>query len=163
MRPEKLLSALDVAECDVPDEVWLRETASVGLRYPRLGRLARVERAASGRARCRHCRELVEKGQWRLALHIFEDGRFNPIGTIHIECAEGYFGAADVLERLRRIQDLEEAWVPELEEALRSQRRGATEPPAEEARDAAGADATRLAKTHPPVEPSEAAGTRRSS
>ncbi len=63
----------------------------------------RAERAPSGRARCRSCRELIEKEAWRLSLAMFEDGRMNPIGFIHVPCAGEYFGTADVIARLDRL------------------------------------------------------------
>jgi hypothetical protein len=74
--------------------------AREGAAQPRLSRILRAERASSGRARCRHCRELIEQGSFRLALQMFEDGRFNSIGTIHAHCAVHYFGAEPSLERL---------------------------------------------------------------
>jgi hypothetical protein len=36
-------------------------------------RLHGAERAASGRASCRSCRELIGKGEWRLPLVFFEE------------------------------------------------------------------------------------------
>jgi hypothetical protein len=68
-----------------------------------LSRLVRAERAPSGRAHCRSCRELIEKGHYRLALHLFEDGRFSPIGSIHVECSLAYFGTAAILPRIQRL------------------------------------------------------------
>lgn len=129
MRPEKLLAALESSSLPIAERAWLEDTARGGLEHPRLQRLARVERATSGRAHCRECHELIAKGALRIALQIFEDGRFSPLGTIHVECAGAYFGTVNLLERLRALQDLDETWLPELQAGL-----GALPP---------------LAKTHP--------------
>jgi hypothetical protein len=36
---------------------------------------------------------------------MFEEGRMRPIGTIHVECTQAYFGTADVLDRIQRLTD----------------------------------------------------------
>lgn len=125
MRPEKLGPVLEAATEPLPERDWLGETVKVGLEHHRLPRLLRVERASSGRATCRSCRELIAKGEWRFALQMFEEGRPNPIGTIHASCAQAYFGTADVLGRARRLTpDLSEADVADLQKALSEQRPG---------------------------------------
>jgi hypothetical protein len=103
MRPEKLLPVLEAEAREVPEREPLLQTARVGIAHHRLPRLVRAERASSGRAHCRSCRELIDKGEWRFVLQMFEDGRPNPIGTIHASCAEAYFGTADVRERAERL------------------------------------------------------------
>lgn len=125
MRPEKLAPLLESTSEELPERAWLAETARVGVEHERLSRLVRAERASSGRAHCRSCRELIAKGDWRLALQMFEEGRPNPIGTIHAQCAEAYFGTADVLERIRRLTpELSESDVADLGHALSEQRPG---------------------------------------
>jgi ribosomal protein L37AE/L43A len=99
-RPESLLPALAAATETVPERAQLEALAQAGLTQPRLCRILKAERASSGRARCRHCRELIAQGAWRLSLQMFEEGRFNPIGTIHVTCAVGYFGSEPPLARL---------------------------------------------------------------
>ena len=124
MRPEKFLPVAE-ATSDIPDRDWLTQQAQAGIEHERLTRLTRVERASSGRATCRSCRELIAKGEWRFVLQTFEEGRPNPIGTIHASCAEAYFGTAQVLERARRLTpDLNESDVAELQKALAVQRPG---------------------------------------
>jgi hypothetical protein len=103
MRPEKFLAALDASSETVAERELLRETAVDGVEHRRLPRLVRAERAPSGRAHCRSCRELIEKGHYRLALQLFEDGRFSPIGSIHVECSLAYFGTAAILPRILRL------------------------------------------------------------
>lgn len=125
MRPEKALPVIESSSDEIADRAWLTEHARRAIEHPRLTRLTRVERASSGRATCRSCRELIAKGEWRFVLQMFEEGRPNPIGTIHATCAEAYFDTADVLERARRLTpDLSESDVAELQKALAEQRPG---------------------------------------
>lgn len=143
MRPEQLLPVLE-AYSPVPDDVdSLKQLAEFGVKFPRVARLARAERAASGRAHCRVCREAMEKGRFRLALQVFEDGRMNAMGSIHLECAEAYFGTADILDRIARLTpDLDEAALAEIQAALKEQRPA---PPASDAEP--DSEAPGLAKT----------------
>jgi hypothetical protein len=100
-RPESFLPVLSQTPEAVEERGELERLAQAGLAQPRLCRIVRAERASSGRAKCRHCRELILLDAWRLSLHLFEEGRFNPIGTIHASCAVGYFGIEPELERLK--------------------------------------------------------------
>ena len=125
MRPEKLKPVVEASADELDERAWLLETARFGIEHRRLPRLVRAERASSGRAHCRSCRELIAKGDWRFALQMFEEGRPNSIGTIHASCAEAYFGTADVLERAGRLTaDLSDVDLAELEKALAEQRPG---------------------------------------
>ncbi len=125
MRPEKLLPVLEASTDALAERAWLDETARFGIEHRRLPRLVRAERASSGRAHCRSCRELIAKGDWRFALQMFEEGRATPIGTIHATCAEAYFGTADVAARAQRLTpDLSDAELGELKKALSEQRPG---------------------------------------
>ncbi|HLT91032.1 MAG TPA: hypothetical protein VKZ85_08830 [Woeseiaceae bacterium] len=87
-------SELEVARAFVP-------AAELGVEHRRLPRLDTVDRAPTGRARCRHCREPIEKGSWRIGLVFFEEYRFEPSGYIHPRCAREYFGTTDLLDRVR--------------------------------------------------------------
>jgi hypothetical protein len=141
MRPEKFGPSLDAFEGDIEDRDWLHRTAEFGATYRRLPRLTRAERAPSGRAHCRQCRDLIDKDVFRIALQMFEDTRMSPIGNIHVACAEAYFGTRDILDRLQRLTfELSEAELKEIESTLRDA------PPAAEAE-------LRLAKTRPADEP----------
>jgi hypothetical protein len=140
MRPEKFGALLGTFTDPLPNREWLEETARMGVAHRRLPRIARAERASSGRATCRFCRELIEKGSFRIALQMFEDTRMNPIGTIHAACAEGYFGVRDVVPRLAKLSpDLTEADLLEIRRLIDAA------PPVD-----------RLAKTRPEEEAPEA-------
>jgi hypothetical protein len=116
MRPDKFGPAFEACTEGIPEPEWLRQAISVGLAHPRLPRLVRAERASSGSAHCRQCRELVSKGSWRLALQMFEEGRMQPIGTIHAECTEAYFGTTGIMDRIERLTDgLDPAELAEIE------------------------------------------------
>jgi hypothetical protein len=103
MRPEKTRDALRSYAEPVPDRAWLEHAIELGIANERLVRLAGAERSPSGRARCRECHELVEKGAWRLSLQVFEEGRMSSIGYLHLGCAEAYFATADIVDRIRRL------------------------------------------------------------
>lgn len=125
MRPDKLLPVLEATSEAIDERSWLEDTARFGIEHRRLPRLVRAERASSGRAHCRSCRELIAKGEWRFALQMFEEGRPNALGTIHASCAEAYFGTVDVLPRVRRLSpELSDADLAELTKALAEQRPG---------------------------------------
>ena len=103
MRPEKFGPALDAQSPPPPDADWLKRAVEDGITHRRLPRLLRVERAKSGRATCRSCREVIDKGAFRAQLQMFEEGRFSPIGSFHGECASAYFGTKDLLDRMRKL------------------------------------------------------------
>ena len=135
MRSERFLPVLE-ATSDAPERDSLLQIAREGVAHPRLQRLTWVERASSGRATCRSCRELIAKGDWRFALQMFEEGRPNSIGTIHVICAEAYFDTRDVLELARRLTpDLSEQDLAELTKALAEQRPGLAKTQGSEAED----------------------------
>jgi hypothetical protein len=100
-RPEPLLETLkgDVEPLD--DRARLESEATRGLAHARLPRIDGAERAPSGRAQCRSCRQPIEKGAWRIKLVYYEDERFQPSGSIHVRCAQPYFETADVLGRVK--------------------------------------------------------------
>jgi hypothetical protein len=98
----------------------LAEAARFGIAHRRVPRLHGAERATSGRAHCRSCRELIGKGEWRLPLVFFEDYRFNPGGYLHARCARSYFETTAILDRVRHFS-------PELREADLAEIAGAIE------------------------------------
>ena len=126
-RPEPLLAVLEQGQA-APEggASELIALAREGVAQPRLCRILRAERASSGRARCRHCRELIEQGTYRLALQMFEEGRFNSMGSIHAHCAVHYFGAEPSIERLTLPTN--ELSSEELAEVVAVMREGGTRP-----------------------------------
>jgi hypothetical protein len=102
-RPERLGPALETSADlpELPEREKLLTLVQEGLAEPRLTRLARVSRAPSGRAQCRHCREPIPKGEARAELEFWEEGRFSAGGFTHARCASGYFETKDLLERIQ--------------------------------------------------------------
>ncbi len=101
-RPAPFLEAVAGAAQPLPERERLESEARRGLEHERLSRIDGAERAPTGRAQCRHCREPIAKDAWRMRLVFYEDGRFQPAGYVHPRCAAAYFGTADVLARVRR-------------------------------------------------------------
>ena len=75
-RPEAFLEV--ARESTDPAVVALIPTADAGIAHRRLPRVNGAERAPTGRARCRSCRELIDTGTWRISLTFFEEYRFAP-------------------------------------------------------------------------------------
>jgi hypothetical protein len=114
-RPEAWLEALETAGEPVPDAERLAAEARHGRDHRRLPRLDGAGRAPTGRARCRSCREPIEKGTWRSPLVFYEDGRFSPSGFVHLRCFRNYFETTDVLSRIRHFSpELSEADIEEI-------------------------------------------------
>jgi hypothetical protein len=101
-RPEPFLEALAALEEPLSDSERLKGEAERGIAHRRLPRVNGAERAPSGRAQCRSCREPIAKDAWRIPLVFYEDGRFEPAGFVHARCARAYFETSDVLARVQR-------------------------------------------------------------
>jgi hypothetical protein len=120
-RPEPFLEALPASGEPIDRRDWLEAEARRGLVHRRLSRGHAAERAASGRASCRHCRTPIAKDTWRIALVYYEDGRFAPSGFVHAACAPAYFETAELLDRIRQLSpSLTEADVAEIGAELAS-------------------------------------------
>lgn len=118
-RPAVLLEVLEGDGPELPDADSLKAIAEAGVAHERLPRVNGAQRSPSGRARCRSCRDLIEKGAWRIPLAYFEMGRFQPSGNIHAQCALEYLGTVDVMDRVRRFSPaLEDADLDEFKRAL---------------------------------------------
>ena len=89
-----------VQDIDADERQLLGDLVDGGLEHRRLPRITGVGRAPSARARCRHCRDTIPKGEWRIQLVYYDEGQFNPSGYIHYACREDYLGTADVVDRL---------------------------------------------------------------
>lgn len=118
-RPQPLLEALATTTATIERRERLEERAGQSAAHRRLPRLDGAERAPTGRARCRCCRERIDKEGWRIPLVYYEEGRFQPSGFIHARCAEKYFGTADVIERMGHFRpDLSDGDLDELRSEL---------------------------------------------
>jgi ribosomal protein L37AE/L43A len=123
-RPEKMAPLLrdNEATASLPDRQDLLALTERALAHPRLERLAGAERAASARARCRHCQQPIAGGAWRLRLSTFaETGFFEPLGFLHAGCGRAYFEVAEVEPLLDRIRLMS----PELDDAALEEIRAA--------------------------------------
>jgi len=99
-RPEPLLEALAETAVAVPDRETLERTARASLAHRRLPRIDGAERSPGAQAKCRSCREPIERGSWRIRLVYWEEGRFAPGGFVHLECRKAYFETDDILDRV---------------------------------------------------------------
>ena len=118
-RPEILIEALGDTRETIDDREALIAAAEFGQRHRRLPRLDGIERAASGRAKCRLCRNAIEKGAWRIPLVYYQEGQFEKSGFIHLRCAEDYFETTEILDRLEHFgDDLGEDEIAELRSVL---------------------------------------------
>ena len=100
-RPDPLLEALGTTELPIKSSARLERQARHSAAHRRLPRVNGAQRSPTGRARCRSCHELIEKGGWRIPLVYYEDGRFQPSGFVHAKCSAEYFGTVDLIERVR--------------------------------------------------------------
>jgi Poly(ADP-ribose) polymerase and DNA-Ligase Zn-finger region len=116
-RPEAMIEALAEAP-ELADREALERAAHSSQAQRRLSRVDGAQRAASGQARCRHCREPIEKGAWRIRLVFYEEGRFSPGGFIHLACRRDYFENHDVWDAMLQFS-------PELSEEDRADLRRA--------------------------------------
>jgi hypothetical protein len=98
-RPESLLETLDgISNPD--DRARLEVMARFGVEHRRLPRIDGAELSPGSQAKCRHCREPIEKGSWRIRLVFFEDGLFSGGGFIHLHCHAEYFETSEILNRV---------------------------------------------------------------
>src|SRR5438067_1068410 len=122
-RPEPLLQALEEGGEGLPDRSKLEEAARGSLAHPRLPRIDGAERAPSGQARCRGCREPVARGDWRIRLVFHEEGQFSPGGYLHLDCGKAYVDNHDIRERVLHFSaDLDDGAREELRRALSGER-----------------------------------------
>jgi ribosomal protein L37AE/L43A len=98
-RPAPFLEVLQTTAVENADR--LAPAAELGVKHRRVPRINGAGRAPTGRARCRHCKALIERGAWRIALVYFEEFRFEPSGFVHASCAGEYFETTDLIERIK--------------------------------------------------------------
>ena len=94
-----------------------------------MARVDGAERASSGRAKCRHCKEAIPKDSWRIKLVYYSEGRFDPGGFVHAACAPAYFGSAEILDAVRCFSpELSDEEAAEIGSALASAAQAGGEP-----------------------------------
>src|SRR5262249_11632225 len=105
---EAMLEALGQAPAAGAPELQALERAARGnSAQRRLPRISGAERSPTGQAKCRSCHEPIARGEWRIRLGFYEEGRFNPSGFVHLRCSETYFESRDILAPLLHFsQDL---------------------------------------------------------
>jgi hypothetical protein len=94
-----MLEALAASTGEVAGREKLELAAKGSMAHRRLERIDGAERA-KGQAACRHCREPIPKGTWRIRLTFFDEGQFSSGGFIHLACIEPYFETGDILEQV---------------------------------------------------------------
>jgi len=120
-RPEPLLQALGEAQQELADRARLERAARSQLAHRRLPRISGAERAPGAQAKCRHCRQPIERGSWRVRLVFYEEGQFAPGGFVHLACRKEYFETDDILAPLLHFSpDLSDADRGELRSLLES-------------------------------------------
>jgi hypothetical protein len=98
-RPEVVLEALESSPEGVDREALARVARATSA-HRRLPRILGAERAKSSQAKCRHCHQPIERGTWRIRLVFYEEGRFVPSGTVHLDCRDGYFEGHDAVDAI---------------------------------------------------------------
>jgi len=99
-RPQPVLEALAAIPEGVPNRQDLKRAALESLTHRRIPRIDGAEKAPSGQATCRSCRELIARGTWRIRTVFYEEGRFSPGGYIHLHCRKAYFETGEVLDQI---------------------------------------------------------------
>ncbi len=118
-RPESFLEVAEDQPGSIEDCDALVEQAKIGAAHRRVPRVNGAQRSPTGRARCRSCREPIEKDAWRVALVFYEDGRYQPSGFVHAGCVSAYFETTRILMPARHFSpDLDDADLAEFEAAL---------------------------------------------
>lgn len=116
-KPVALKAALDAFGGDVPDRAQLDTLMAEADQTPTV--FPYVERAPTGRSKCLHCREPIEKGTLRVATEReVEQGGMARAGAgyLHPACAPAFLEDEDLLSKLRQnSRGLGEAELAELE------------------------------------------------
>jgi hypothetical protein len=99
-RPQSLLEALATTTEGVPDRENLERVALRSAAYRRVPRIDGAERSPSGQARCRSCHEPIARGNWRIRIVFYMEGRFSPGGYLHLTCRKSYFETDEVLDQI---------------------------------------------------------------
>ena len=119
-RPESFIATVPDATVEIDRKDEMLHEAELGVAHRRLPRVGGAERASSGRATCRSCKELIAKDSWRVALVFYEEGRFVPSGFVHVTCVPTYCETTAVMPRVRHFSPgLSDADAAEIEAATK--------------------------------------------
>lgn len=117
-RPDAMLEALETAPEGI-ERADLERIARAGVTHHRRPRIDGAERSPSSQARCRQCKEPIEKGAWRVRLVFHEEGVFSPGGFIHLSCRQPYFETDEIVDAVLHFSaSLDEADRAALEKEL---------------------------------------------
>lgn len=104
-RPEPLNETLEGLTLEIDNREQLLRCIEFGIEHRRVERINGVEKASSGRARCRSCQEVISKGQWRIPLVFFEEGMFNASGFVHVACTARFFETINILSYIEHFTE----------------------------------------------------------
>lgn len=96
-RPEVTLEVLGQPGITLDGREKVEQAARHAIAHPKTQRVDGAERAPGSQARCRQCKELIEKGGWRIRLVFYNEGVFEPGGFLHLACRAAYFETDDLL------------------------------------------------------------------
>jgi hypothetical protein len=99
-QPEQVLETLPESTVTIANREEIERAARGSFMFRRIPRIDGAERAPSARAVCRSCKNRIERGNWRIKLVFFEEGRFSPGGYVHLECRETYFEGGDIRDQV---------------------------------------------------------------
>ena len=102
-RPVEVRSALAAFGGDVPERAELEATLADADQSATV--LPYAERASTGRSKCLHCREPIEKAAWRIATEreVEAGSMLRPgPGYLHPKCAGDYLDETDLMSALSK-------------------------------------------------------------
>jgi Poly(ADP-ribose) polymerase and DNA-Ligase Zn-finger region len=121
-RPEKLAAALREHAGEPLELGELERAIADGVENPKLSAVVRAEHAPTGRARCQHCREKIDKDVLRVAYERDEEPMgMASVSYVHATCAAAHFGRSGLVAKLERTSPgLDDADRDELRRAIES-------------------------------------------
>jgi hypothetical protein len=99
-RPEQLRPVLAKYKKPIPDRESIEASFAGAVTANRTSKLLSVDRAPTGRAKCQHCKRVIEKATLRAALLLDADPTMPGTGFLHLACAPT-FADADVTAHLK--------------------------------------------------------------
>lgn len=118
--PAALVEALEASDLEIENKGQLLELGKIGASNEQLAQILGVEKAASGRAKCKHCKESIAKGALRVARENDGDLMAMPSKSfVHVTCAREFFGSEGLWAWVqRKATDLDAEAMEELKSCL---------------------------------------------